>query len=136
MFCFVGCQDMLKPRMCKLMRSYPKKRSVFASTSYKCEHGVFHSSISSLNDRVLLVRICSYLFVKETHEFCSIRLEFFPVFNNFWLVLIEKMKRYIIWPWVGIVDIFWISGPCEIVDLRCYKMPSNVSFCGFWFFSI
>src|SRR5690554_4189966 len=89
--------------------------SKFAFPGDHSTHGILHTSISSLNYRILLIGIGTDVFIEKFHERSRFWLEIFPIFRDLWIVFIKEMKRYSIGTWIGVMDIIWVGCPRKIM---------------------
>ena len=116
------------------MRRNAHQASKFAFPCDESHHSIFHPAIAALHHAVLLIRIGTNMRVIKIHQCCRQRLKFLPIFNNFRLVFIEKMKCYSLRSRIGVVDVIGVCSPGKIVYFWGPKMPSKHPFFRFTFF--
>src|SRR5690606_41987686 len=89
-------------------RGAPQTAEVFASGD-QGGHGVFHSSVTTLDHGVLWPGVRSYVLVEERQHLSCLWLNGLPVLFYFRIVLIEEVKGH---PALGlqlVVDVFQIG---------------------------
>src|SRR5699024_2740574 len=109
------------------LQSFPTRRSSDLP-SYKSTHRIFHSAVSALDDRVLLVGILTNTLIEKLHQIGCFGLKVFPVFYNLRIVFIKKVEVHSIWTFINVMDKIGIGTPGKIMYIRCDKMPSDFLF--------